>query len=265
MRFPEWWKSEKPYKIMDCIDGFKSVPDKSIDFILTDPPYGLGGGFVCRSGKGEIFEEEWDDYKEMKKMTPLWLSEAKRVLKDDGSIMVSGTFHSYPFVAYYLKELGFYIINDIIWVKPNPPPTLHHTKLCQSTETIIWARKGKKHYFNYIEARRRPENGSPNKQARNIYECSVNEDIGDRLHPTQKPTQLWEYLLSIATKRGDIVLDPFLGSGTTILVSKIVGRVGLGFEIDEKMGDVIDYRINLSYEAEKDGFLKNRLSLDSLW
>jgi len=264
MKLPSWWDNVQPYKIIDCMEGFKSIPNGSVNFILTDPPYGLGGGFVCRSGKGKIFDENWDEYKEMKRMTPLWLSEAKRVLKDDGSIMVSGTFHNYPFVSYYLKELGFYIINDIIWIKPNPPPTLHRTKLCQSTETIIWARKGKKHYFNYEEARRRSNNGNPNKQARNIFKCSANE-IGERFHPTQKPLQLWEYLLSISTRKDDIVLDPFLGSGTTILATKILGRIGLGFEIDEEMRNIINYRINLSFEGEKDGFLKSNINIDDVW
>ena len=252
MKTPIWWRHDKPYKIMDCLVGLKDIPSKQVNFILTDPPYGLGGGYVCRSGKGEIFDEEWDGFEDMKKITPLWLGESKRILKDNGTIMVSGTHHNYPIIAYYLKELGFYIINDIIWVKPNPPPTMHQSKLCPSTETIIWARKGDTHYFDYDMAKKLNDG----KQGKNVLYYTAQADIGDRLHPTQKPTNLWEHLLLIGTREKDIVLDPFLGSGTTILVAKKHNRIGLGFEIDKEMEINIEKRIMISFEGEKDGFKK---------
>ena len=202
MMLPEWWKSDKPYKIMDCIEGMKQMPEGVVDLIITDPPYGLGGGYVCRSGKGEVFDEKWDGFEDMKNITKKWLTEAKRVMKKEGTIMVSGTHHNYPYIGYYMKELGFYIINDIIWIKPNPPPTLQHNKFCQSTEIILWARKGDRHYFDYEYARSRQKgpNGRLNKkQAKNVVENTV-PDEGNRLHPTQKPTSIWEHHKKVATK-----------------------------------------------------------------
>lgn len=223
---------------MDCLEGMKKIPDGVVDFILTDPPYGLAGGYVCRSGKGKVFAEDWDSEDDMKDITLEWLTEAKRVLKDTGTVMVSGTHHSYPFVAYFLKKLGFYIINDIVWVKPNPPPSMHHSKFCGATETIIFARKGDKHFFDYEKAKKL--NGG--KQAKNVLYYSVTDDDGERLHPTQKPARLWEHLLLVATKPGDIVLDPFLGSGTTIKVCRQHGRIGYGFELSDKYIDILHKR-----------------------
>lgn len=257
MKLPEWWKSNTPYKIMDCVEGMKSIPDGVVDFIITDPPYGLGGGYVCRSGKGKVFDEKWDGFEDMKNITKDWLIEAKRVLKDEGTIMVSGTHHNYPYIGYYMKELGFYIINDIVWVKPNPPPTLQHNKFCQSTEIILWARKGDRHYFNYEYARSKQKN---EKQAKNVVEYSV-ADEGRRLHPTQKPSSLWKHLIKVATKEKAIVLDPFLGSGTTIKVCNKIMRIGLGFEIEpdyEKM--IIDRD-----EYLKGGFMPPISTIDSIW
>jgi DNA modification methylase len=264
-----WWNkiSNELYCIDDCISGMKKIPDGVVDFILTDPPYGLAGGYVCRSGKGEVFAEDWDSEDDMKDITVDWLTEAKRILKENGTIMVSGTHHNYPIVAYYMKQLGFYIINDIIWIKPNPPPLMHRSKFCPATETIIFARKGKKHYFNYEKSislykKMRDDcsygRDSSEVQAKNVLYYSATDDDGKRLHPTQKPTRLWEHLLLVATKPGDIVLDPFLGSGSTIKVCRQHNRIGYGFELNPEYENIIRDRSIDTVE-------ENKINIGGLW
>jgi site-specific DNA-methyltransferase (adenine-specific) len=249
------------YEIGDCIDLMKKIESGSVDLILTDPPYGLAGGYVCRSGKGEVFSEEWDEFEDMVELTKKWIPEAKRILKPNGTIMVSGTYHSYPYIAYFLKQNKFYIINDIIWVKPSPQPLLHKSKLRPSTETIIWARKGDKHYFDYEYAMIQNDC----KQAGNIVNFNTKDEFfkRDRDHPTQKPSKLWEYLIKISTKRGDTILDPFLGSGTTLLTCSMTGRNGIGFEIDPGMEPIIKKNIELA-EMRLEGFLE-REDVRKLW
>lgn len=235
----------------DSFKLLKKIQPKSINFIFADPPYFLSnGGISCHSGKQvSVDKGEWDltkSIEEKLKYHRRWIRLCRDVLDDNGTIMISATLHSVYAIGVALEMEGFSIINNIIWRKTNPAPNLACRCLTHSTETIIWARKQLtekkkgKHYFNY--AAMKDINGG--KQMKDVWDI---EDVEPEFvesstttkkekkfgkHPTQKPIVLLERLITMATKEGDTVLDPFNGSGTTGIVAAKMNRRYIGIELD---------------------------------
>ena len=229
---------EHPVKLFhgDCLQLLPQFPRNSVDMIFADPPYFLSnGGITCHAGRMvSVNKGEWDvsrGVEENHEFNLAWLSECQQVLTKDGVIWVSGTAHAIFSVGFAMQQLGFKILNDIIWFKPNASPNLSCRYFTHSTETVIWAakNKGSRHTFNY-KLMKQISNG---KQMRNLWEISPpqpREKIHGK-HPTQKPLKLLERIILASTNEGDIVLDPFNGSGSTGVAALRLGRKYIGIEI----------------------------------
>ena len=227
----------------DCIEVLKSIPDKSVNMIFADPPYNLSGDthLTCHNGKKVMCNKgSWDIIEDIDKFNYEWLKECKRVLKDDGTIWISGTLHNHPSIGFFLKKLGFWLINDIVWFKPNGPPQLQPNRLAPSTELIWLASKSKKYYFDYYKAKELNDG----KQMRNLWTITAKRHTTS--HPTEKPEDLLERIIHLGSKEGDLVLDPFMGSGTTGVVAKRLGRNFMGIEISKEYFEIAKKRINLA-------------------
>lgn len=223
----------------DCLQLLPQFPRNSIDMIFADPPYFLSnGGITCHAGRMvSVNKGEWDvsqGIEENHKFNLAWLSECQQVLTKNGVIWVSGTAHVIFSVGFAMQQLGFKILNDIIWFKPNASPNLSCRYFTHSTETLIWAAKNQKskHTFNY-ELMKQLGDG---KQMRNLWEISPPQpkEKAHGKHPTQKPLKLLERILLASTNEDDIVLDPFNGSGSTGVAALRLGRKYLGIEISEE-------------------------------
>ncbi|WP_294060381.1 site-specific DNA-methyltransferase [Sphingomonas sp.] len=224
----------------DCIEAMKSLPDKSIDCIFADPPYNLQlGGDLARPDGSHVdaVTDEWDKFDSFAAydaFTKAWLAEARRILKDDGTLWVIGSYHNIFRVGTAVQDLGFWILNDIVWRKANPMPNFKGTRFTNAHETLIWASKGEKarYTFNY----RSMKTLNDELQMRSDWEfpiCGGPERLkkdGVKVHPTQKPEALLYRILLASTKKGDVVLDPFFGTGTTGAVAKRLGRHWIGIE-----------------------------------
>ncbi|OHA47523.1 MAG: hypothetical protein A2541_01950 [Candidatus Taylorbacteria bacterium RIFOXYD2_FULL_36_9] len=226
---------DKIYNI-DCLDFMRSLKDNSIDLIFADPPYNLSksnfkmkfsktGGSDLSTNKGS-----WDTMSknDFEKFTEEWLKEAFRILKPTGSIWVAGSYHNIYLTGYLLDKIGFEILNEILWHKTDATPNLSCTRFVADHENFLWARKDKKNVFNYTEMKKM--NGG--KQMRSIWPKGKTAG-GKRIHPTQKPEWLLERVILSTSKKNGVVLDPFLGSGTTAVVAKKHGRHYLGTELDK--------------------------------
>ena len=223
----------------DCLQLLPQFPQNSIDMIFADPPYFLSnGGITCHAGKMvSVDKGMWDvshGIEENHKFNLAWLSECQKVLTKNGVIWVSGTAHIIFSVGFAMQQLGFKILNDIIWFKPNASPNLSCRYFTHSTETVIWAAKNQrsKHIFNY-ELMKQLGNG---KQMRNLWEIPPPQpkEKTRGKHPTQKPLKLLERILLASTNEGDVVLDPFNGSGSTGIAALRLGRKYMGIEISEE-------------------------------
>jgi site-specific DNA-methyltransferase (adenine-specific) len=222
------------------------LPKNSVDMIFADPPYFLSNnGMTCKSGKRvSVNKGKWDSsrgfHKDVK-FHDAWIKAARRILKPDGTIWISGTNHSIYQCGYLLQKQNFNIINDIAWFKPNASPNQGCRSFTASHETIIWAKKKKsaKHYFNY----KLMKNGdypndklkNPGKQMRSVWSIPPprkSEKLFGK-HPTQKPTDLLNRIVAASTKAGDVILDPFCGSGTTGVAVKLAGnRMFIGIDTE---------------------------------
>lgn len=225
----------------DCIKGLQRVKPGRARLIFADPPYNLSGKGhqTVRGGKlVKCHKGEWDNVDNFDEFNKEWLTACFRALADDGTLWVSGTLHSHPSVGIALKELGMWIINDVVWFKRNAPPIRVTNRFAPSTELIWVAAKSKKYYFDYAEAKR--INGG--KQMRNLWDIKAERHV--TAHPAEKPETLLQRIISIATKEGDVVIDPFMGSGTTGVVAKQMKRSFLGFENDRKYFAIANKRIN---------------------
>ena len=231
----------------DCVKTLKKIGDKTIDLIFADPPYFLSsGGVSCHSGKQvSVNKADWDKsitIEEKIKFNKKWISECRRVLKDNGTIWISGTLHNIYSIGVALEETGFSIINNITWQKPNPAPNLACRCFTNSTETILWARKQLtpkkkgKHYFNY--SLMKEING--NKQMKDVWTINLprKEEKKHGKHPTQKPVDLLLRILEASTKENDLVLDPFCGSSTTGVACKILKRRYIGIDNKKEYLDI---------------------------
>lgn len=228
----------------DCIETMNSLPENSVDVIFADPPYNMQlGDMLLRPDNSVVngVTEEWDSFESLAaydEYTKQWLSAAKRVLKEDGTIWVIGSYHNIFRVGYILQNLGFWILNDVVWNKTNPMPNFKGTRFTNAHETMIWAVKNPKakYTFNY-EAMKALNDET---QMRSIWEipiCTGKErlknDSGEKLHPTQKPEALLYRVLMASSKPNDVVLDPFFGTGTTGAMAKKLGRHFIGIERDK--------------------------------
>jgi len=215
----------------DCRKILKKLDENSVELIFADPPYNLSGKnhLTVKSGKPvKGYKGEWDVVKDNQKFTMEWLTECIRVLKDNGTIWISGTLHNHPIVGVALKKLGMWIINDVVWYKPNATPLLQTTRLAPSVEIIWFAAKSKKYYFDYDLAKYL--NGG--KQMRNLWQIPAQRHKTD--HPTEKPEILLNRIIAIGSKKDDLILDPFMGSGTTGVIAKKLGRRFIGIETDKE-------------------------------
>jgi site-specific DNA-methyltransferase (adenine-specific) len=224
----------------NCIELMQSLKTNSIDLIFADPPYNLSGdGYLTtQNGKvAKLHKGNWDVIDDIHLFNEKWIKECIRILSEEGTIWISGTLHNHPSVGVILKKLGLWIINDVIWYKRNSTPLLSKNRLAPSTELIWVASKTKKYFFNYDLAKKL--NGG--KQMKNLWE--INAEKHKTIHPTEKPETLLERIILIASKEGDTVLDPFMGSGTTGVVAKRLNRKFIGFEIDSKYFEIAKNRI----------------------
>jgi len=220
----------------DCLELLALFPESSVDLVFADPPYFLSnGGITCHAGKMvSVNKGEWDKSRgpdANHDFNRAWLAAAQRVLKPNGSIWVSGTAHVIHSVGFAMQQLGFKLLNDISWVKPNPPPNLSCRYFTHATETIIWAAKSSKsrHTFHY----KLMKESNRGKQMKSVWEIRPPETWEKKFgkHPTQKPVALLERILLASTNEGDHVLDPFSGSGTTLLAAFRLRRHALGCEL----------------------------------
>ncbi|MEO1220846.1 MAG: site-specific DNA-methyltransferase [Pseudomonadota bacterium] len=224
----------------DCIEAMRSLPDNSVDCVFADPPYNLQlGGDLNRPDGSEVdaVTDHWDQFDSFRaydEFTKAWLLEARRVLKPDGALWVIGSYHNIYRVGAILQDIGFWILNDIVWRKTNPMPNFKGTRFTNAHETLLWASQGEKarYHFNY----RAMKTLNDELQMRSDWVlpiCSGNERLkenGTKVHPTQKPESLLYRVLLATTERGDVVLDPFFGTGTTGAVAKRLGREWIGCE-----------------------------------
>ena len=227
----------------DCISAMRSLPDACIDMIFADPPYNLQlGGDLSRPDGSHVdaVTDDWDKFDSFAaydKFTRDWLAEARRILKPNGTIWVIGSYHNIFRVGATLQDQGFWILNDIIWRKANPMPNFKGTRFTNAHETLIWASQSEKakYTFNY----RAMKTLNDELQMRSDWVlpiCSGQERLkkgGHKVHPTQKPEALLYRVMLACTKPGDVVLDPFFGTGTTGAVAKRLGRKWIGIERED--------------------------------
>ncbi|MCZ2129695.1 MAG: site-specific DNA-methyltransferase [Bacteroidia bacterium] len=227
-------------------------PDNYLDMIFADPPYMLSNdGFTCQNGRMvSVNKGKWDKsngFNDDLEFHETWIKECKRVLKPEGTIWISGTYHSIYQCGFLLQKLGFHLLNDITWFKPNASPNLSCRFFTASHETVLWARKDKKakHYFNYeaMKNGRFPEDNikKPDLQMRSVWSIPTpapSEKLFGK-HPTQKPLALLKRIVKASTKSGDIIFDPFNGGGTTGIASAIIGeRKYIGCDLNKEYIDL---------------------------
>jgi site-specific DNA-methyltransferase (adenine-specific) len=235
----------------DCIPLLQALPEESVDLIFADPPYNLSnGGFTCHSGKrAPVDKGRWDASSGIEgdfQFHSAWIEACRRVLKETGSIWISGTYHSIYACGFALQRLGFHILNDICWFKPNAPPNLSTRYFTASHETLIWAKKCRdtRHTFNYPLLKNGEWSGDPFKkpgrQMRTVWSIPSPKGKEKKLgrHPTQKPCALLSRIIIGCTAEGDLVLDPFTGSSTTGLAAYTAGRKFIGIEKEQEYLDL---------------------------
>ncbi len=230
--------------IGDCVKNMRKLPKESVDCIFADPPYNLQlGGDLHRpnNSKVDAVDNDWDQFDSLKaydKFTRDWLGAAHDLLKPDGTIWVIGSYHNIFRLGTILQDLGYWILNDIIWRKSNPMPNFRGRRFTNAHETLIWAAKSEKskYYFNYDAMKSLNED----LQMRSDWYlplCTGGERLkdkdGKKAHPTQKPESLLGRVLQSSTRPSEIILDPFFGTGTTGAVAKKLGRHYIGLEQDK--------------------------------
>lgn len=231
----------------DCIELMRSMPAESVDMIFADPPYMLSNdGFTVHAGKMvSVNKGEWDKSNGVDQDFAFhlaWIEECRRILKQDGTIWISGTYHSIYQCGFALQKLGYKILNDVTWFKPNASPNLSGRYFTASHETLLWARKDPKgkHTFNYKDMKNGDWHSADSlkkegKQMRSVWAIGPPKasEKAHGKHPTQKPLALLERIVLASTTPGDVVLDPFSGSGTTGLAAQGYGRMYIGID-DQK-------------------------------
>ena len=240
----------------DALVALKEIGDESVDFVFADPPYFLSNdGFTVKSGKAvSVNKGIWDKshgFDSEISFHESWIAECLRILKPNGTIAISGTYHSVYKCGFLLQKLECRIVNDITWFKPNGAPALAGRNFTASHETILWASKGQKakHTFNYSQSRDWAVGNDliyrRGKQMRSVWSIPTTpkrEKVFGN-HPTQKPLELLKRLIALCTSEGDLVLDPFCGSGTTGVACVLLGRNFIGIDLDQSYLDLTAKRI----------------------
>jgi DNA modification methylase len=237
----------------DCVALLKQIPDNSVDLIFADPPYNLQlNGELTRPNQTKVdaVNDEWDKFASMEiydTFTNDWLRECRRVLKSTGSIWVIGTYHNIFRVGASLQDLGFWMLNDVVWIKTNPMPNFKGTRFNNAHETMLWATKSEKSKYTFHYHSMKTMNDD--LQMRSdwfIPICQGEERLkvnGQKAHSTQKPEELLYRVILSTSNVGDVVLDPFSGSGTTAAVAKKLGRNFIAFEREPFYIDVANNRL----------------------
>jgi modification methylase len=227
----------------DCIDHMNALPAGSVDLVFADPPYNLQleeGLTRPDQSRVDAVDDDWDKFESFAhydQFTRAWLKAARRVLKPDGALWVIGSYHNIFRVGAALQDLDYWLLNDVIWRKANPMPNFRGTRFTNAHETLIWAARDKKSRvtFNY-EAMKQANEDTQMRSDWLFPICSGHERLtdrqGDKVHPTQKPEALLHRIINATTKPGDVVLDPFFGTGTTGAVAKKLGRHFVGIDRD---------------------------------
>jgi len=240
----------------NCLELLPKIKENSVTTIFADPPYNLSnGGISCQAGKMvSVNKAEWDKSKGFEKdyeFTYQWLKLCREVLKPNGTIWVSGTPHNIYQVGHALQALGYHILNEISWYKPNAPPNLGCRCFAHAHETIIWAKKSKdsKHKFNYNLMKEWDDKISPKgRQMRSIWSIPFTPSLEKACgrHPTQKPIELLKRIILSSSDKGDLILDPFNGSGTTGVVATQFNRRYVGIDMEEEYLNLTIKRLQLN-------------------
>jgi modification methylase len=237
----------------DCVEVLNRLPPESVDLIFADPPYNLqlrNELWRPDNSRVEAVTDEWDqfaDFEEYDAFTRAWLAACRRVLKPGGTLWVIGSYHNIYRVGYHLQNLGYWILNDIVWVKTNPMPNFRGVRFTNAHETLIWAQKqrGKPYTFNH-HAMKSLNGDLQMRSDWHLPICSGSERLrenGSKAHSTQKPRALLYRILLASSNPGDVVLDPFFGSGTTGEVAKWLGRHWIGIERDPRYVELARRRL----------------------
>ena len=250
----------------DCIAEMANLPDSSVDMIFADPPYNLqlgGDLFRPEGGRVDAVDNDWDKFDSLAAyddFTRRWLAEARRVLKDDGTIWVIGSYHNIFRVGALLQDAKFWILNDIVWRKTNPMPNFRGTRFTNAHETLIWCAKEERSRYTFNYRAMKALNDDLQMRSDWILPiCSGSErvkgDDGSKAHPTQKPEALLYRILLACTKPGDVVLDPFFGTGTTGAVARRLGRRWIGIERESAYVRVARERIDSTLPLDESAML----------
>jgi len=267
-------KTEFKNKIVNgnSLEELKKIPRETFDLIFADPPYNLQlKSELTRPDQSKVsaVNDKWDQFENFKKydeFTFEWLSECKRILKKDGAIWVIGSYHNIFRVGTLIQNLGFWILNDVIWNKNNPMPNFRGTRFTNAHETLIWASKNKKskYTFNY-QSLKCLNDDLQMRSNWNLPICNGSERLkkdGKKIHSTQKPEALLHRILLATSNKNDLILDPFLGSGTTATVAKKLGRNYFGIEKEKNYFKAAEQRLKTTKPIEDDllDTLKNNRS-----
>jgi modification methylase len=238
----------------DSIAAMAAMAEASVDLVFADPPYNLQlSGDLRRPNMSRVegVEEDWDkvgDFADYDRFTHAWLQAARRVLKDDGALWVIGSYHNIFRVGAILQDLGFWILNDVMWRKTNPMPNFRGRRFTNAHETLIWCAKSReaRYTFNY-EAMKTLNEDLQMRSDWLLPVCGgperLKDENGRKAHPTQKPEALLHRVILAASRPGDVVLDPFFGTGTTGVVAKRLGRRFIGIERDRRYIEVARERL----------------------
>ncbi len=245
----------------DCIEAMRSLPDASIDMIFADPPYNrqLGGDLSRPDGSHvDAVTDHWDQFDSFAaydKFSREWLTEARRLLKPNGSLWVIGSYHNIFRLGAMLQDMGFWILNDIVWRKANPMPNFKGTRFTNAHETLIWCSMGEKAKYTFNHRAMKTLNDELQMRSDWVLPiCGGQERLkkgGHKVHPTQKPEALLYRVMLATTNKGDVVLDPFFGTGTTGAVAKRLGREWIGCERESDYREAALERIELALPLDE--------------
>lgn len=240
----------------DCLQVLAGLPSRSVDLVFADPPYNLQlQNALLRPNHTEVdaVDDAWDqfaDFAAYDDFTRQWLTECRRILKDNGTIWVIGSYHNIYRVGSIMLDLGYWVLNDIVWVKTNPMPNFRGVRFTNAHETLLWCKKSKeqrKYTFNY-QAMKADNNGLQMRSDWEIPICSGSERLldaaGRKIHSTQKPEKLLQRVIMSSTNVGDVLLDPFFGTGTSGAVAKKLGRSFIGIEREPRYIQAAQARID---------------------